>query len=73
MHEQWGAYQEYTVAPAATTFPIPDKTSFEEASTIPLAGMTGALGLFVKLGIPAPGSAEVGKFSHLKLYTLSLT
>ncbi|KAL1674684.1 chaperonin 10-like protein [Schizophyllum commune] len=56
---KWGAYQEYTVAPAATTFPIPDKVSFEQASTIPLAGMTGALGLFVKLGIPAPGRAEV--------------
>ncbi|KAL1738500.1 hypothetical protein HDZ31DRAFT_50894, partial [Schizophyllum fasciatum] len=55
---QWGAYQEYTIAPASTTFPIPDNTSFEDASTLPLAAMTAVLGLFVKLGIPAPGSAE---------------
>lgn len=51
---QYGAYQEYTVAPASTTFPIPENTSFEAAATLPLAVMTAAIGLFVVLGIPEP-------------------
>lgn len=51
---QYGAYQEYTVAPASTTFQIPESISFEEAATLPLAVMTAAIGLFVVLGIPEP-------------------
>lgn len=51
---QYGAYQEYTVAPASTTFPIPENTSFEAAATLPLAVMTAAIGLFVVLGISEP-------------------
>jgi NADPH:quinone reductase-like Zn-dependent oxidoreductase len=39
---------------ASTTFPLGPKTSFEEAATLPLAAMTAALGLFVKLKIPEP-------------------
>ena len=54
LFEQYGAYQEYTVAPASTTFPIPESVSFEDASTLPLAVMTAAIGLFVVLGIPEP-------------------
>ncbi|TRM69840.1 chaperonin 10-like protein [Schizophyllum amplum] len=55
---KYGAYQQYTVAPAGTTFPIPNTTTFEEAATLPLAVMTASIGLFVRLGIPAPGTAE---------------
>ncbi|KAL1748203.1 chaperonin 10-like protein [Schizophyllum fasciatum] len=55
---QYGAYQQYSVAPASTTFPIANVTSFEEAATLPLAVMTAAIGLFVRLGIPAPDTPE---------------
>ncbi|KAL1742216.1 chaperonin 10-like protein [Schizophyllum fasciatum] len=55
---KYGAYQQYTVAPASTTFPIGDSTSFEEAATLPLAVMTAALGLFVRLGASRPGEGE---------------
>lgn len=32
---QYGANQEYTVAPASPTFQIPKSISFEEAATLP--------------------------------------
>ena len=49
-----GAYAEYALAPAATTFHIPETTSFEEASTIPLVSATAALTLFCRQGFPSP-------------------
>ncbi|KAL9109970.1 MAG: hypothetical protein Q9227_005493 [Pyrenula ochraceoflavens] len=49
-----GSYAEYAISPAHTVFHIPDKTSFEEAATIPLAAMTAAIGLFVRMGLPEP-------------------
>ncbi|KAL2002021.1 hypothetical protein VTN02DRAFT_807 [Thermoascus thermophilus] len=49
-----GSYAEYAVAWAHTTFHIPEKTSFEEAATIPLAAMTAAIGLFSRLQLPDP-------------------
>ncbi|KAL5481118.1 hypothetical protein ACEPAI_10059 [Sanghuangporus weigelae] len=55
----YGAYAQYTVAPAATTFPIPDSTSFEEAATLPLAIGTAFIGLFKRLGIPEEPSGEL--------------
>ncbi|TDL25370.1 GroES-like protein [Rickenella mellea] len=51
---KYGAYQEYTVAPSGTTFPLGPNTSFEDASTLPLAVMTAVIGLFVNLGLPQP-------------------
>ncbi|TDL25380.1 GroES-like protein [Rickenella mellea] len=51
---KYGAYQEYTVAPSTTTFPLGPNTSFEDASTLPLAAMTAAIGQFVRLGLPQP-------------------
>ncbi|TDL15540.1 GroES-like protein [Rickenella mellea] len=51
---KYGAYQEYTVAPSGTTFPLGPNTSFEDASTLPAAVMTAAIGLFVSLGLPQP-------------------
>ncbi|KAI5122327.1 hypothetical protein M0805_002494 [Coniferiporia weirii] len=59
---KYGAYAQFSVAPVATTFPVPGSTSFEEAATLPLAVMTAAIGLFVVLGLPeppAPGSASL--------------
>lgn len=49
-----GSYAEYAVSPEHTTFHIPNKTTFEEAATIPLAAMTAAIGLHVRLGLPQP-------------------
>ncbi|KAL8645286.1 MAG: hypothetical protein Q9210_006794 [Variospora velana] len=50
-----GSFAEYAISPAYTTFHIPNQTSFEEASTIPLAAMTAALGLYQRLqGLPLP-------------------
>lgn len=49
-----GSYAEYAIAPAHTTFHIPEQTSFEEAATIPLAAMTAAVGLYVRLELPQP-------------------
>ncbi|KAI5122715.1 hypothetical protein M0805_009768 [Coniferiporia weirii] len=56
---RYGGYAQYSLAPASTTIPIPNSTSFEEASTLPLAIFTAAIGLFVNLSLrepPAPGT-----------------
>lgn len=39
MMKPWGAFAEYGIAHAHTTFHIPLNVSFEEAATLPLAGM----------------------------------
>lgn len=42
-------------------FPLASNTSFEDAATIPLAAMTAAIGLFVRMDLPEPhadGSAN---------------
>jgi NADPH2:quinone reductase len=49
-----GSYAEYAISPSHTTFHIPKHTSFEEAATIPLAAMTAAVGLYVRLKLPQP-------------------
>ncbi|KAI3338137.1 GroES-like protein [Ustulina deusta] len=49
-----GSYAEYAVAWQHTTFHIPEHTSFEEAAAIPLAAMTSAIGLYLRLGLPQP-------------------
>lgn len=49
-----GSFAEYAVGRADTTFHIPSHVSFEEAATIPLAGMTAALGMYQRLGLPLP-------------------
>ncbi|KAH8900959.1 GroES-like protein [Thozetella sp. PMI_491] len=51
-----GAYAEFSVAWAKSTFRLPDNVSFEEGATIPLAAMTAALGLYQKLQLPLPWS-----------------
>ncbi|KAI1749641.1 GroES-like protein [Xylaria castorea] len=49
-----GSYAEYAVAWQYTTFHIPEQTTFEEAAAIPLAAMTSAVGLYLRLGLPQP-------------------
>ncbi|KAK1672098.1 putative quinone oxidoreductase [Colletotrichum godetiae] len=84
MNTPHGSYAEYSIAWAQSTFLIPEKTSFEEAATIPLAAMTAALALYQKLNLPLPwnpaktvlpllvngGATAVGAFA-IKLATLS--
>jgi len=52
-----GSFAEYAIAPDHTTFHLPQKTSFEEGASIPLAAMTAALALYVRLGLPEPWNA----------------
>jgi NADPH:quinone reductase len=54
MRTPGGSYAEYARSPAHTTFHIPKHTSFEEAAAIPLAAMTAAVGLYIRLGLPQP-------------------
>ena len=53
-----GSYAEYGVAKATATFHVPAQTTFEEASTLPLAAMTAAVGLFGRLAIPEPWAPD---------------
>ncbi|KAE8453672.1 hypothetical protein EG329_009183 [Mollisiaceae sp. DMI_Dod_QoI] len=59
MMEPHGSFAEYAIAWAYTTFHLPKKTSFEEGATIPLAAMTAAIGLYVRLGLPEPWNAPI--------------
>lgn len=60
-----GSYAEYAIAPAHTTFHIPSHTSFEEAATIPLAAMTAAVGLYVRMELPQPFTPPKGRIPLL--------
>lgn len=52
---KYGAYQEYSIALATCTFPLGPNTSFEDASTLPLAVGTAFLGLYKRLALtPLP-------------------
>ncbi|KAI3322644.1 GroES-like protein [Xylariaceae sp. AK1471] len=54
MMEPGGSYAEYAVAWQHTTFHIPKETTYEEAATIPLATMTSAVALYIRLRLPQP-------------------
>ncbi|GAA5882235.1 hypothetical protein JCM16303_002297 [Sporobolomyces ruberrimus] len=54
---KYGAYAEYTVAPAVSSFHVDSKTSFETAAALPLAYITAVIGLHLRLGLPEPGSS----------------
>ena len=54
MRTPHGSYAEYALSHAYTTFHIPKETTFEQAAAIPLAAMTAALGLYVRLRLPQP-------------------
>ncbi|KAK9370460.1 chaperonin 10-like protein [Lipomyces kononenkoae] len=49
-----GAYAEYAIAPAQTTFIIPQNVSFEEAATLPLVTLTAGISLFRRQSLPPP-------------------
>jgi len=79
-----GSFAEYAVGWQHTTFHLPKSLSFEDAATIPLAAMTAALGLHLRLGLPDPwtpakeptplvvygGAAAVGAYA-IKLASLA--
>ncbi|AEO59849.1 alcohol dehydrogenase-like protein [Thermothelomyces thermophilus ATCC 42464] len=56
MRTSGGSYAEYAIAWQHTTFHIPESVSFEEAAAVPLAAMTAAVGLYLRLGLPQPWS-----------------
>jgi NADPH2:quinone reductase len=70
MQSSNGSFAEYAIAPSYTTFPLPPNLSFEQGATYPLAAMTAAIGLFVKLDhLPTPLSpAKEGEENPLVIY-----
>lgn len=54
-----GSFAEYAIAWEATTFHLPEKTSFEEGATVPLAAMTAAVGVYTVLGLPEPWNKSI--------------
>ncbi|KAI1383948.1 GroES-like protein [Hypoxylon trugodes] len=49
-----GSYAEYAISYDHAAFHLPQKTTFEEGSTIPLAALTAVVGLYSTLGLPQP-------------------
>lgn len=68
---KYGAYAEYTVVPAWTTFHVKETTPLEKAASLPLAGMTAALGLYRALGLPEPGQKPASDPGTLVVYGAS--
>ncbi|KAF2010548.1 zinc-binding oxidoreductase-like protein ToxD [Aaosphaeria arxii CBS 175.79] len=63
MRTKGGSYAEYALGWSHSTFLLPNNVSFEEAATLPLAAMTAAIGLFLRLKLPqpwVPKSADTG-------------
>ncbi|CAG8476495.1 5522_t:CDS:2 [Cetraspora pellucida] len=50
----YGAFSEYTLLEASTTFKKPPNLTFREAATIPVCSLTAGLGLFESLKLPLP-------------------
>ncbi|KAH9892166.1 GroES-like protein [Xylariomycetidae sp. FL2044] len=80
MTKPHGSWAEYALAWQHTTFHIPEKTTFEEAAAIPLAAMTAAVGLYLRLGLPHPWTPATaplpliiyGAASAVGVYTIQL-
>jgi NADPH2:quinone reductase len=65
MMKPGGSFAEYAVAWQYMTSHISDNVSFEEASTIPLAGLTAVIGNYVCLGLPEPWKPATEKVPFL--------
>jgi len=50
----YGAFSEYSLFEAATTFKKPPHLSWEQAASIPIGSLTAALGLYHHLKLPLP-------------------
>lgn len=73
MGEPYGAYAEYAVAPAHTTFKISESIGFEEASTIPLVSLTAAITLFRRQGFTAPWEPKDAGKNNVPLLVYAAT
>ncbi|KAF1837140.1 hypothetical protein BDW02DRAFT_566390 [Decorospora gaudefroyi] len=49
-----GSFAEYAIGCQHTTFHLPPNVSYEAGATLPLAAMTAAIGLHLRLGLPHP-------------------
>ncbi|RBA22478.1 hypothetical protein FPRO05_00825 [Fusarium proliferatum] len=58
VNDRPGAFAEFIVVPYDLVWKIPDKLTFEEASTISMCGLTAAQALFGRLDLPSPFSSE---------------
>ncbi|KAF5630090.1 hypothetical protein F52700_7448 [Fusarium sp. NRRL 52700] len=56
VNDRPGAFAEFIVVHYDLVWKIPDKLTFEEASTISMCGLTAAQALFGRLGLPSPFS-----------------
>jgi len=64
-----GAFAEYAIVYEWTTFHIGERTSFEEAATVPMAAYVGAVGLCAMLGVVAgPWQASAAVKEPLLVY-----
>jgi NADPH:quinone reductase-like Zn-dependent oxidoreductase len=58
MYAPHGAFAEYAIAWAYTSFCIPPRISFEEAATVLLASMTAAVGMYSNLKLSPPWTTD---------------
>ncbi|TVY51888.1 Trans-enoyl reductase lepG, partial [Lachnellula suecica] len=63
-----GCFQHFVTVPAHTVLPLPPNTSFAEAATLGVAGLTAAMTAWHWLGIPMPPSSP--PFSPLSTHQL---
>ncbi|CAK7234674.1 hypothetical protein SCUCBS95973_009016 [Sporothrix curviconia] len=69
MFKPHGSFAEYAVAWDHTTFHIANSTSYEDAATTPLVGLTAAVSLYADLGLPQPWTpAPEGAVTPLVVY-----
>jgi len=54
MGQPYGSFAEYAIAPASTTFHIPENITFEQAATVPLVTLTSAIAMYQFLNLPTP-------------------
>ncbi|KAI0121240.1 chaperonin 10-like protein [Xylariales sp. AK1849] len=80
MQAPGGAWAEYSVAHSHTTIHLPAQISFQDGAGIPLAALTAAVGLYIRLGLPEPWRAAkeplplviYGAASAVGAYTIQL-
>lgn len=60
-----GAFAEYIIAKGELQLRIPEKTSFEEASSIASGAVTAGMGLYQKLGLQRPNALKPGEGEYM--------
>lgn len=60
-----GAFAEYLVIEASLVYPIPDSTSYQEASVLPLPIATAIQAMFQRLNMPEPSKPAKTTFPFL--------